>query len=131
VFHLYVSVLFFTGARLEIWFYCMTVEPACRFCATAAEAAWEFYHSLARSLLRASSRLAIARRRSGRGPDRASARPIIASQKTAMHCGHASLVAQNRHAGSAPPVLSQIGSQSSASVVRLAEDFVNDVPYCG
>jgi len=34
--------------------------------------------------------------------DRASARPIIASQKTARHCGHASLVAQNRHAASAP-----------------------------
>jgi len=61
--------------------------------AGSAPPAWEFYRSLARSLLRASSGFATARRISGLMPalfDRAPA--IFASQKTARHffaCGHA------------------------------------------
>jgi len=76
---------------------------------------------LARSLLRASSRLAIARRRSGHGPDRASARLIIASQKTARHCGHASLVAQNRHNGSAPLAQNRHGSSITVGLAVFCE----------
>jgi len=59
-------------------------EPACRFCATGAQPAWEFYHSLPRSLLRASSGFATAC--TVRPTDRAPARPIASPTHLVYQC---------------------------------------------